>query len=114
MARSFVFGFGNAPAGADFSARTLTVYNVSDVPATTVHTNAYGGTVTVSNEVSIGPGRHKAVLIDTRDNGDSRRQVLVFNGNAEFPSHAADDSELRIVSIEEMSSSSTLSSSSSS
>lgn len=111
MARSFIFGFGKA---SDLTSRTLTVYNISEAPATTVHSNAYAGSAEVSSDVAVGPGRHKAVLVDVRDNGSSRRQTFTFNGNDDWPSMAGDDCQLRILSIEEMSSSSSLSSSSSS
>ena len=108
--RSFIFGFGKA---SDLSARTLTIHDITGDSASVVHNTAYGGTVEVSSEISLGPGRFRVALIDTRDAGDSRRMVGTIDGNTEnWPKVL--DYPLQLLSVEEMSSSSSLSSSSSS
>lgn len=108
--RSFLFDFGPA---SDLSQRVFAVYNI-DGPAVTVHSKTYAGSTVVSDEIEIGAGRHKAVLVDYRDQGVSRHQQLVFDGLCEWPTHAGTDCNLRVLSAEEMSSSSSSLSSSSS
>ena len=106
MSRSFIFGFGKA---SDLSGRQLIIHEISDAPAVVSHNTTYGGTVEVSSEIALGPGRYRAALIDTRDNGTSRRMVGHFDGNEDqWPKIL--DYPLGILSSEEMSSSSSLSS----
>ena len=110
MSWSFVFGFGKA---SDLSGRRLIIHDITGDSATVSHDTTYGGTVEVSSEIELGPGRYRAALIDTRDAGDSRRMVGHFDGN-EVAWPKVLDYPLQILSSEEMSSSSSTSSSSSS
>lgn len=107
--RSFLFGFGTA---SNLSARTFTVHEITGPTATSIHNVAYSASTEVSNAVTIGPGRYRATLIDTRVGGTSRRLTGVFDSTQAWP--CVLDDPLRILSAEDMSSSSSLSSSSSS
>ena len=106
---SAIFGFGKA---SDLSSRTLTIHRISDDPATVVHNNAYSAGTEVSDQVELTVGRYRVALVDVRDNGSSRRMVGIFSTEDAWPKEL--DSPLRLLSFEDMSSSSSLSSSSSS
>ncbi len=108
--RSFIFGFGTA---SNLSGRQFDIYKISDVAGTNIHSVGYSGSAEVSNAVTIGPGRYRAVLVDSRTGGGtSRRLTGVFDSTEMWPKTL--DDTLKILSAEDMSSSSSLSSSSSS
>lgn len=107
--RSFLFGFGTA---SNLSARAFTVHEISGATATSVHDVSYSASTEVSNAVTIGPGRYRATLIDTRVGGTSRRLTGVFDSTESWPKVL--DAPLILLSAEDQSSSSSASSSSSS